>query len=121
LFFALDRVKALAPQHPKWQTREPFASVLNGDLGTALAGSERALLELVAGMGTRIAWALHDWRSALMVTPREVNSAVESSLCAVISTSGFRLKKNKINDLYRAPPAGVEPTTYRLGGGRSIH
>ena len=21
----------------------------------------------------------------------------------------------------RAPPAGVEPTTYRLGGGRSIH
>jgi len=20
-----------------------------------------------------------------------------------------------------APPAGVEPTTYRLGGGRSIH
>ena len=26
--FAFDRVKALAPQHPEWQTREPFASLL---------------------------------------------------------------------------------------------
>jgi hypothetical protein len=26
LFFALDRVKALAPQHPEWKTTEPFAS-----------------------------------------------------------------------------------------------
>jgi haloacid dehalogenase-like hydrolase len=49
LFFALDRVKALAPQHQDWNTREPFASVLKGDLGTALAGGERALLELAAG------------------------------------------------------------------------
>lgn len=32
LQFALDRVKALAPSHPNWQTEEPFASVLKGDL-----------------------------------------------------------------------------------------
>src|SRR5438309_10954239 len=24
LFFALDRVKALAPQNPEWKTKEPF-------------------------------------------------------------------------------------------------
>ncbi|EOV1172894.1 HAD family hydrolase [Vibrio fluvialis] len=30
--FALDRVKALAPQHPEWTTEEPFASVLKGNL-----------------------------------------------------------------------------------------
>jgi hypothetical protein len=24
LFFALDRVKALAPQHPEWKTTQPF-------------------------------------------------------------------------------------------------
>lgn len=30
LFFVLDRVKALAPQHPEWKTQEPFASVLKG-------------------------------------------------------------------------------------------
>ena len=45
--FALDRVKALAPQHPEWKTREPFASLLKGDLRQALAGGERAMLEIV--------------------------------------------------------------------------
>lgn len=46
--FALDRVKALAPQHPEWKTKEPFASLLKGDLKGALAGGERALLEIIA-------------------------------------------------------------------------
>jgi phosphoserine phosphatase len=30
--FALDRVRALAPEHPEWKTTEPFASVLANDL-----------------------------------------------------------------------------------------
>lgn len=47
LLFAFDRVKVLAPQHPEWQTKEPFASVLKGDVKAALAGGEKALLELV--------------------------------------------------------------------------
>jgi putative SOS response-associated peptidase YedK len=33
-------IKALAPQHPEWQTREPFASILRGDVKAALAGGE---------------------------------------------------------------------------------
>ena len=32
LLFALDRVKALAPQHPEWKDKEPFASLLKGDV-----------------------------------------------------------------------------------------
>ena len=48
LAFALDRVKALAPQHPEWQTREPFKSVLAGDLKGVMAGGEHALLEIIA-------------------------------------------------------------------------
>jgi phosphoserine phosphatase len=56
LYFALDRVKALAPQHPEWNNKEPFASLLKGDLQTALAGGDHALLEIVmathAGMTT---------------------------------------------------------------------
>ena len=56
LYFALDRVKALAPQHPEWNTTEPFASLLKGDLQTALAGGDYALLEVMlathAGMTT---------------------------------------------------------------------
>jgi len=47
--FAIDRVKALAPQHPEWKEKEPFASLLKGDMKTALAGGEHAFLEIVAG------------------------------------------------------------------------
>jgi len=47
LAFALDRVKALAPQHPEWEDKEPFASLLKGDIKAALAGGEKAILEIV--------------------------------------------------------------------------
>ncbi len=46
LYFALDRVKALVPQHPEWTTKEPFASLLKGDVNAALSGGDRAILEL---------------------------------------------------------------------------
>jgi hypothetical protein len=47
LLFAVDRVKALAPQHPEWKEMEPFASLLKGDLNAALAGGEPAIVKLV--------------------------------------------------------------------------
>jgi phosphoserine phosphatase len=46
LFFVLDRIQALAPAHPEWKTEEPFASVLQGDLQSAMSGGEKALLEM---------------------------------------------------------------------------
>jgi hypothetical protein len=52
LFFALDRVKALAPQHSEWKSKEPFASILKSDLKTAAAGGERAILELMMATHT---------------------------------------------------------------------
>jgi hypothetical protein len=56
LIFALDRVKALAPAHPEWKDKEPFASLLKGDVKAALAGGERAIEEIImathAGMTT---------------------------------------------------------------------
>ncbi|MFY8206487.1 MAG: HAD family hydrolase, partial [Arenimonas sp.] len=55
-FFIFDRIKALAPDHPEWKTKEPFASVLRGDTKAALAGGEHALMEMAmathAGMST---------------------------------------------------------------------
>jgi phosphoglycolate phosphatase-like HAD superfamily hydrolase len=45
--FALDQIKALAPQHPEWLDKEPFKSVLAGDLKSVLAGGMPALVELV--------------------------------------------------------------------------
>ena len=47
LAFALDRVKALAPQHPEWKDKEPFASLLKGDLKATLAGGEPAIFQII--------------------------------------------------------------------------
>jgi phosphoglycolate phosphatase-like HAD superfamily hydrolase len=56
IYFILDRLKALAPQHPEWATNEPFSSALKGDIQAILAGGEPAIAELVmathAGMTT---------------------------------------------------------------------
>jgi hypothetical protein len=56
LLFALDRVKVLAPQHPEWKDKEPFASLLKGDVQTALSGGEQAIAQIImathAGMTT---------------------------------------------------------------------
>jgi len=55
-FFVFDRIKSLAPQHPEWKDKEPFASVLRGDMKSALSGGEHALIEMAmathAGMTT---------------------------------------------------------------------
>ncbi len=48
LFYVIDRVKELAPLHPEWQTQEPFASVLKGDIKGALSGGYDALMALSA-------------------------------------------------------------------------
>ena len=48
LAFALDRVRELAPEHPDWRERQPFKSVLDGNVREALAGGERGVLELMA-------------------------------------------------------------------------
>jgi len=56
LAFALDRVKELAPQHPEWKTKQPFAAVLKGDLAALHAAGEKGILEIIAathaGMST---------------------------------------------------------------------
>jgi len=66
LAFAFDRIRALAPQNPKWKTTEPYASVLASDIKTALAGGEKAIAEIVmvthAGMTTdAFAKIVADW------------------------------------------------------------
>jgi phosphoserine phosphatase len=56
LAFALDRIKALAPQHPGWKTKQPFKAVLDNDMKALAAGGEKGLVELImashAGMST---------------------------------------------------------------------
>ena len=47
LLFAFDQLKRLAPQHPEWKTKEPFASVLKGDLAAVAATGEKGVVEMV--------------------------------------------------------------------------
>lgn len=64
--FVIDRVRALAPQHPEWRTQEPFASLLAGDLQQVLAGGEKAMIGLLmathAGMtADEFSAVVSDW------------------------------------------------------------
>lgn len=47
LFFAMDRVKEMADQHPEWKTQQPFQAVLEGDMATLAESGEKGLIELV--------------------------------------------------------------------------
>jgi phosphoglycolate phosphatase-like HAD superfamily hydrolase len=46
--FALDRVRVLAPDHPEWRSREPFKTVLSGDLSALSNFTEKDWAEIVA-------------------------------------------------------------------------
>ena len=66
LLFAIDRVKALAPKHPEWKTKQPFKAVLEGDMKTLAAAGEKGVLELImathAGMTTdQFAAVVREW------------------------------------------------------------
>ena len=46
--FALDRVRALAPQHPEWRQKQPYKGILEGDMKALAASGEKGLLEVIA-------------------------------------------------------------------------
>jgi hypothetical protein len=48
LAFALDRVKAMAPQHPEWKSKQPFKGLLEGDKKALAAAGKDGLLQIVA-------------------------------------------------------------------------
>ena len=66
LAFALDRVKAEAPNHPEWKTTQPFQAALEGDMKALAAVGEKGLVELImathAGMTvTQFQEIVTDW------------------------------------------------------------
>jgi phosphoglycolate phosphatase-like HAD superfamily hydrolase len=52
LAFAFDRVKAMAPQHPEWKTKQPFKALLDRDMKALGASGEKGLLQIVAATHT---------------------------------------------------------------------
>ncbi len=47
LFFAIDRVKAMAADHPEWKETQPFKAVLENDMTALAKQGEHGLLQLV--------------------------------------------------------------------------
>ena len=46
--FAFDRIKAMAPQHPEWRTRQPFKALLEGDKKALAAAGKDGLMQIMA-------------------------------------------------------------------------
>jgi hypothetical protein len=46
--FAFDRIRALAPMHPEWKTKQPFKGVIQNDMKAVGATGEKGLLQIVA-------------------------------------------------------------------------
>jgi phosphoglycolate phosphatase-like HAD superfamily hydrolase len=64
--FAFDQIKALAPQHPEWRTKQPFKSVIDKDMKALAVTGEKGLLQIIAathaGMTTdAFSRAVADW------------------------------------------------------------
>jgi phosphoserine phosphatase len=47
LFFAMDRVKALAAEHPEWKDQQPFKAILENDMKTFSTYGEHGIIEIV--------------------------------------------------------------------------
>jgi len=144
LAFALDRVKALAPQHPEWQTQEPFASLLKGDVASAIAGGEQAIAQIImathAGTTTEeFAAIVQDWLATARhpVTGRPYTAMVYQPMLEVlaylrangfktfiVSGGGIEFMRPWTERVYGIPPEQVVgssiKTKYELRDGRPV-
>ena len=133
LAFALDRVKALAPQRPEWKDKEPFASLLKGDLKVALAGGEHAILEIVlathANMTTEaFEKVVRDWLATARhpKTGRPYNEMIYQPMVEllrylrangfktyIVSGGGIEFMRSWVERAYGIPPEQVIGSTIK--------
>ena len=131
--FAFDRMRQLAPQHPEWKTREPFASVLRGDEKSALAGGMHAIVEMAmashAGTTTEeLAAIVTDWiatarhpKTGKLYTEMVYQPMLEllAYLCAngfktfIVSAGGIEFMRVFSERIYGVPPEQVIGTSIR--------
>lgn len=132
--FALDRVKALAPQHPEWKNKEPFASLLKGDVKGALAGGEPAIFKIVmathAGMTTEeFKQLVTDWLATAKhpVTKKSYTEMVYQPMLEVlaylrvndfktfiVSGGGVEFMRPWVEKAYGIPPEQVIGSSGKL-------
>ncbi len=126
-FFVADRVRAMAATRPEWRTKEPYASLLRGDLRALAAGGEKGLAQLVmathAGMSAeRFAGLVEDWIATARhpKTGRPFTEMVYAPMleliahlhasgfgCWIVSGGGIEFMRPWTERVYGIPPERV--------------
>jgi phosphoserine phosphatase len=57
LFFAIDRVREMADQHPEWANEQPFKAVLENDMQALAESGEHGLMQLIMATHTGMSTA----------------------------------------------------------------
>lgn len=127
LAFAIDRVAALAPQHPEWEQQQPFKGIPEGNLTAVAASGEHGLLGIVAathaGLSTTafgaivdgwIAGAEHPWfkrpYTALVYQPMlELLAYLRANgfKTFIVSGGGVEFMRRFAERVYGIPPEQV--------------
>jgi phosphoglycolate phosphatase-like HAD superfamily hydrolase len=142
--FALDRVKALAPQHPEWKEQQPFKAVLENDTKALAASGEKGMVEIVmathAGMtATEFEAIVKDWLSTarhpkfqrphteLAYQPmRELLAYLRSNgfKTYIVSGGGVEFMRPWVEQVYGIPPEQVVgssiKTKFELRDGKPV-
>lgn len=101
VFFILSQVKTFAPQHPEWQTEQPFAAILNEDKAAMAQFSEEDLGKIVAAAHAGMTTTAFDeqgraWAETA-INPRTKHRFIESvyqpqlELMDYLRANGFRV------------------------------
>lgn len=142
LAFALDRVRALAPQHPEWKAKQPFKAALEGDLKALAASGEHGLVELLMATHAgntpeQFARIVRDWAKTArhpktgrpyteltFVPMRELLDYLRANGFStwIVSGGGIEFLRVLAEELYGVPPQQVigssVKTKYEVREGR---
>ena len=142
--YMFDRIEELAPAHPEWNEKEPFASALRGDKKAALSGGVKALLEMAmathAGMSTEeFGQTVIEWLDSAKhpTTGRRYTDMVYQPMLEllaylrangfktyIVSAGGIEFMRPWAEHVYGIPPEQVVgssiKTTYEVRDGRPV-
>ena len=126
LAFAFDRVKAMAPQHPEWKTKQPFKALLDKDMKAWRAAGEKGLLKIVAATHTGMTTEVRQGRCGTGSRPRGIRASsgpITTRLSAdagaarlsarqrlqdlIVSGGGIEFMRPWVEKVYGIPPEQV--------------
>lgn len=133
LFFAIDRIKEMAPNHPEWTTTMPYSAILNDNMASLMAAGERALVELImtshANMTAQefedavIAWgntAMHPSKekkyTELIYQPMlELLTFLQDNdyKTYIVSGGGVDFMRPLVSEVYNIPPEQIIGSTIK--------